>query len=51
MSKDINVRASATGLGWGTFWMFTIAMAKLSGGKAILALIVWPYYLGEVLAR
>jgi hypothetical protein len=29
---------------WG--WLFTIGFAKLIWWQAILALIVWPYFLG-----
>lgn len=29
---------------WG--WLFTIGFAKLVWWQAILALIVWPYFLG-----
>jgi len=33
---------------WSISWMFTItiAFAKLIGWKAILALVIWPYYWG-----
>jgi len=32
---------------WYIGWLFTIGFAKLSFWKAILALIIWPYYLGS----
>lgn len=51
MPKVTNVTVSATGIGWFTFWMFTIALAKLSLGSSIAAIFVWPYYPGEALAR
>ena len=37
-----------TGMGilWFIGWMFTIAFAQLGWGKAILGLLLWPYYLG-----
>jgi hypothetical protein len=28
-------------------WLFTIGFLKLSFFKGLLALIVWPYYIGE----
>ncbi len=31
---------------WFIGWLFTIAFAKLIWWQAILALVVWPYYLG-----
>ena len=39
----------AAGLGfffWFAGWLFTIAYANLVWWKIILALVVWPYYLG-----
>lgn len=40
-----------TGMGiiWFIGWLFTIAFAQLVWWKAILGLVVWPYYLGIVL--
>jgi hypothetical protein len=35
---------------WIGGWLFTIAFAELGFWKAVLALIIWPYFLG-VLAR
>ncbi len=31
---------------WFAGWLFTITFAKLAWWKALLALIVWPYFLG-----
>jgi hypothetical protein len=31
---------------WFVAWLFTIAFLKLSFWKAVLAIILWPYYLG-----
>ena len=31
---------------WLASWLFTIGFLKLSFGKAILAILLWPYYLG-----
>lgn len=50
-------RGSCRGGGWffgGPFWFagwgFTIAFAHLHFWEAVLALIVWPVYLGSALA-
>lgn len=51
MAKVTNVTIGGGTIGWGSLWMFTIALAKLSAGQAVLALVIWPYYLGTVLAR
>ena len=37
------------GAGWFAFWLFTVAFAQLSIGKALLALLIWPWYLGVAL--
>ena len=31
---------------WIAAWLFTIGFLKLSVGKAILSILLWPYYLG-----
>ncbi len=31
---------------WFIGWLFTIGYLKLSFWKGVLALIIWPYYLG-----
>jgi hypothetical protein len=41
---------SAIGMLWFGAWLFTIAFLHLSFWKAVLALLVWPYYLGAALA-
>ncbi len=38
-----------TGAGWFVFWLFTVAFAQLGFGKALLAIFIWPYYLGAAL--
>jgi hypothetical protein len=37
---------TATGGMWFAAWLFTIGYLHLDFGQAILALIIWPYYLG-----
>jgi hypothetical protein len=37
------------GAGWYVGWLFTVAFSHLSLGKAVLALLIWPYYLGVAL--
>jgi len=36
---------SLAGTLWFAGWLFTIAFAKLTWWKAVLALVVWPYFL------
>ena len=35
---------------WCMGWLFTIGFAKLTLGKIIIGLLVWPYFLGSHLA-
>lgn len=36
---------------WCSGWLFTVAFAHLGFWRGALALIVWPYYLGDVVAK
>ncbi len=38
-----------SGLGCFIFWLFTIGFAHLSFGQAVLAIVIWPWYLGVAL--
>ena len=35
---------------WFIGWLFTIGFVQLSFWKAVLVLIIWPYYLGDFVA-
>ena len=37
---------AAVGPLWFIGWLFTIGYLKLAFWKGVLALVVWPYYLG-----
>lgn len=39
----------ASGMLWFCGWLFTIGFAKLIWWKALLGLVVWPYFLGDTL--
>jgi hypothetical protein len=50
MSQEVvsRSRPSSSGLGsllWFAGWLFTIAFAKLVWWKAVLGLVIWPYFL------
>ncbi len=34
------------GLGWCAAWLFTIGFLHLTFWKGVLAIVLWPYYLG-----
>jgi hypothetical protein len=40
---------TASGLAWCVGWLFSIGFLHLSFGKAVLAIVVWPYYIGRAL--
>ena len=51
MNKQIRIEQhSFTGTLWCIGWLFTIGFLHLSFGKGLLALILWPYYLGTFFA-
>jgi hypothetical protein len=41
----------SSGVIWLIGWLFTIAYAHLGPAKTVLALIIWPYYLGTTVAK
>jgi hypothetical protein len=49
---DSNAAKSASLCGpiWYIGWLFTVSFAGLSFGKALLALLIWPWYLGQALS-
>jgi hypothetical protein len=44
--STIRVESGLIGIIWLIGWLFTLAFAQLIWWQAILALVVWPYYLG-----
>lgn len=34
---------------WFAGWLFTVGLLKLSFWKAVLAIVIWAYYLGHAL--
>jgi hypothetical protein len=43
-------RHSISGILWFAGWLFTIGFLHLPFWKGVLALLVWPYYLGSAFA-
>jgi hypothetical protein len=39
-----------TGMFWLVGWLFTIGFLNLSFWRGVLAIIIWPYYLGVMIA-
>ncbi|MCD6517370.1 MAG: hypothetical protein J7L72_08140 [Candidatus Aminicenantes bacterium] len=46
---NMSGKASLIGPLWFIGWLFTIGLADLTFWKAVLALIIWPFYLGNAL--
>ena len=46
--RSIVVNTPAAGMIWFGGWLFTIGFAQLAFWKALLALCIWPYYLGAL---
>lgn len=43
----VNQTGACGGILWFVGWLFTIGFLQLTFWKGLLALIVWPYYIGE----
>jgi hypothetical protein len=41
---------SATGMLWFGGWLFSIGFLHLTFWKAVLGLLIWPYYIGVTVA-
>jgi hypothetical protein len=44
------IHSGASGLLWFAGWLFTIGYLKLSFWAGVLALLIWPYYIGVAIA-
>ncbi|MDE2079248.1 MAG: hypothetical protein KGI73_02570 [Patescibacteria group bacterium] len=48
---DIHVeKHSMVGGLWVAAWLFTIGFLKLTFWQGVLAIVIWPYYLGAAFA-
>lgn len=41
---------SASGLLWVTGWLFTVGFLHLTFWKGVLAVLLWPYYVGVMVS-
>jgi hypothetical protein len=46
--RSLFLKTPTTGMIWFGGWLFTIGFAHLSFWKAVLGLVIWPYFLGEL---
>jgi hypothetical protein len=47
-SRSLVVQTPTAGMAWFGGWLFTIGFAHLGFWKAVLGLVIWPYFLGEL---
>lgn len=45
ITRSQRAQGGSAGMIWFAGWLFTIAFAKLVWWKAILGLVIWPYFL------
>jgi hypothetical protein len=50
MEKVKIERHSFMGIVWFGAWLFTIGFLRLTFWKGVLAVVLWPYYLGLMLS-
>ena len=50
-NKCSNRGPACAGGFWIAGWLFTIGFAQLSFWRAVLAIFIWAYYLGEAVVR
>lgn len=48
--KNYRFHSDTSGVIWFAGWLFTLGFVKLTFWQAALGLIIWPWYLGRVLA-
>ena len=54
MANDVKIvrgKMDVTGPIWFIGWLFTIGYVHLHFWKGVLALVIWPYFLGTSLAH
>jgi hypothetical protein len=44
--EKITVHSGSIGMLWFGAWLFTIGFLRLAFLKAVLAIVLWPYFLG-----
>ena len=50
MGKVKNIQHHSMGFIWIVGWLFTIGFLRLTFWHGVLALIIWPYYIGVNIA-
>ncbi|MGO9480537.1 MAG: hypothetical protein ACLP05_01975 [Candidatus Kryptoniota bacterium] len=50
MEKIKVVNSGSFGIVWVIGWLFTLGLLKLTFWSAVLAILIWPYYIGLTLS-
>ncbi len=50
-NEKTKIKVDVMGPIWGIGWLFTLGFLQLSFWKGLLALLIWPYYLGDYFSR
>ncbi len=49
--EKIKVENSCFGIFWVIGWLFTLGFLQLTFWKGVLAILIWPYYIGSALSH
>ncbi len=49
--EKIIINQDTFGVLWAIGWLFTIGFLRLSFWRGVLALIVWPYFMGKKFSK
>ena len=50
-NEKTKIKIDVMGPVWGMGWLFTLGFLQLGFWKGLLAIIVWPYYIGEYVSK
>jgi len=50
-TEKTKVKIDVMGPIWAMGWLFTLGFLQLGFWKGLLAIIVWPYYIGEYVSK
>ncbi|HUI31362.1 MAG TPA: hypothetical protein VLX91_14220 [Candidatus Acidoferrales bacterium] len=48
--EKIKINNSGFGIIWIIGWLFTLGFLKLAFWNGVLAILIWPYYIGSTLS-
>ena len=50
MSENKKIKVETSGPIWLIGWLFTLGFVQMGFWKAVLAILIWPYFLGVAVA-